>query len=161
VRPSAYRTWLFLSLVTALINTTVFTTAAVYFVRDVGANPLQLVLIGTVMEFAIFLFELPTGAFADSHGRRASVVISHVIQGIAFLIVAASTSYVGVLIAYIVWGVGSTFSSGALEAWITDEMEGRDLEKVFLRGGQFFAAGQLAGFVVAAIASNIDLALPF
>ena len=74
MRPSAYRTWLFLSLVTALINTTVFTTAAVYFVRDVGANPLQLVLIGTVMEFAIFLFELPTGAFADSHGRRASVV---------------------------------------------------------------------------------------
>ena len=161
MRPSAYRTWLFLNWATAFINTTVFTTAAVYFVREVGTNPLQLVLIGTVMELGVFLFELPTGAFADSYGRRASVIASHVIEGAAFLIVGASTSYAAVLTAYVVWGIGATFSSGALEAWVTDEMEGRDLEKVFLRGGQFFAAGQLLGFAAAAIAANIDLSWPF
>jgi hypothetical protein len=38
-----------------------FTVWAVYLVQDVGVNPLQLVLLGTVSEIAIFLFEVPTG----------------------------------------------------------------------------------------------------
>jgi DHA3 family tetracycline resistance protein-like MFS transporter len=161
LRPGAYKTWLFLNFASALINTTVFTTAAIYFVRVVGANPLQLVLIGTVMELAVFLCELPTGAFADSHGRRASVAVSCFLEGVAFLVVGATTSYAAVLGAYVLWGIGATFSSGALEAWITDEMEGRDLEKVFLRGGQFWAGGELLGFGVAALAGSLALSIPF
>jgi MFS family permease len=161
MRPSAYRTWLFINSASAFINTVVFTIAAVYFVGDVGANALQLVLIGTVMEIAVFLFEIPTGAFADSYGRRASVVVSYVVEGIAFLVVGVFTSYVAVLIGYVIWGIGATFSSGALEAWITDEMEGRDLERVFLRGGQFWAGGQFVGFGAAAVLASFELSLPF
>jgi DHA3 family tetracycline resistance protein-like MFS transporter len=161
MRPSAYRTWLFLSTATAFINTVVFTTAAVYFIGDIGANPLQLVLIGTVMEITVFLFEVPTGAFADRHGRRLSVSVAYAIQGFAFLLIGLLTSYAAVVVGYIIWGIGATFSSGALEAWITDEMEGRDLERVFLRGGQFWSAGQFAGFGVGAVLASIDLSLPF
>jgi DHA3 family tetracycline resistance protein-like MFS transporter len=161
VRPSAYRTWLFLNSASAFINTIVFTTAVVLFVGEVGANPLQLVLIGTVMEVGVFVFEIPTGAFADNHGRRASVVVSFLVEGVAFLVVGFFTDYVAVLVGYVIWGIGATFASGALEAWITDEMEGRDLEKVFLRGGQFWAGGEFLGFGASAILASFDLALPF
>ena len=43
-----------------------FTVTAVYFVQEVDLNPLQLVLVGTVMELAIFVFEVPTGVVADT-----------------------------------------------------------------------------------------------
>ena len=161
VRPSAYRTWLFLSTATSFINTVVFTVAAVYFVAELGTTPFQLVFIGTLMEITVFLFEIPTGAFADSHGRRSSVVVAYLVQGIGFLVIGSFPSYAAVLAGYVIWGIGATFSSGALEAWITDEMEGRDLESVFLRGVQFWAAGQLAGLGTAAALASVDLALPF
>ena len=39
-----------------------WTLAPVYFVLEVGMDPLQLVLAGTFMELAYFLFEVPTGS---------------------------------------------------------------------------------------------------
>jgi len=42
-----------------------FTVTAVYFVQEVDLDLLQLVLVGTVMELAIFVFEVPTGVVAD------------------------------------------------------------------------------------------------
>ena len=38
--------------------------------------PTQLVLVGTVMEAAVFLFQVPTGIVADLYGRKLSVVIA-------------------------------------------------------------------------------------
>jgi MFS transporter, DHA3 family, tetracycline resistance protein len=43
-----------------------FTVSAVYFVQEVGMNPLELVLVGTAMEVTIFVFEVPTGVVADT-----------------------------------------------------------------------------------------------
>lgn len=64
-----------------------FVVIAVYLVRDVGLSPLQLVLVGTVMEAAVFVSEIPTGVFADTYSRRASLVVSFVVQGIGWMIV--------------------------------------------------------------------------
>ena len=68
-----------------------FVFTAVYLVRDLHMSPLQLVLMGTVMEAAVFLFEIPTGVVADTYSRRASLVVSLVIQGLAIMIVGLST----------------------------------------------------------------------
>ena len=39
---------------------------AVYLVRELHFSPLQLVLMGTAMEAAVFLGEVPTGVVADT-----------------------------------------------------------------------------------------------
>ena len=39
----------------------VFTVNLIYFVTEAGLNPLQMVLVGTTFELAVFLFEVPTG----------------------------------------------------------------------------------------------------
>ena len=49
---------------------------AIYFVQQVGMSPLQLVLVGTVMEISVFVFEVPTGVVADLYGRKLSLVIA-------------------------------------------------------------------------------------
>ena len=124
-----------------------FVVTAVYFVRVVHMSPLQLVLIGTVMEATVFVFEIPTGAFADTYGRRLSLVVSFVTQGLAVVLVAAVASFWAIAVAWAIWGFGYTFQSGAYEAWITDEVGVERVGTVFLRGTRVCYAGELVGLI--------------
>ena len=132
----------------------VFTVTAYYFVTEVGMSPLQLVLVGTVMELAIFLFEVPTGVVADTTSRRLSIVIGTAIMGAAFVAFGAFAGVWPILVAYAVWGIGYTFTSGAMDAWLADEVGEAALTRVYLRGAQVGRA-----FTVLGIASSVGLAL--
>jgi len=136
-----------------------FVVLAVYFVREVDLSPLQLVLVGTVMEAAIFVFEVPTGVVADTYSRRASLVASFVLQGVAWLFIAAVPHFWAVLAAWAFWGFGYTFMSGAYEAWITDEVGVDRVGRVFARGVQLSYAGALAGLVLSVGLAAISLRL--
>jgi DHA3 family tetracycline resistance protein-like MFS transporter len=160
MRPGAYPVWLALTCAESLFNTMVFTYAAVYYVRDAGLGPFELVLVGTVMEATIFCFEVPTGAIADRYGRRLSVIVAFAVQGAALLLVAAVPTTGGVLAAAALWGFGWTFESGALQAWIVDELGGRDLQRVFLRGARWGYVGAFFGLVVGAGLATAALRLP-
>ncbi len=124
-----------------------FVVTAVYFVRVVHMSPLQLVLIGTVMEATVFVFEIPTGAFADTYGRRLSLVVSFIVQGLAVVLVGAAASFWVIAVAWAIWGFGYTFQSGAYEAWITDEVGVERVGSVFLRGTRICYAGELIGLI--------------
>ena len=156
----AYRVWLYICFAGSFCNSLVFTVTAIFFVRNIGLNPFQLVFVGTVMEVAVFLFEVPTGAVADLRGRKLSVILSTMICGAGVILVGLSSSYPPVLLGYVLWGIGATFASGALEAWVTDEYEGPDLQRVFLRGGQVGAVGSLLGIVSSVALASIELAIP-
>ena len=80
-----------------------FVVIAVYLVSEVGLDPLQLILIGTVMEVAVFIFEIPTG-FADTYGRKLSIVVSILLQGVAWSLVGLVPHFIPILIAWALWG---------------------------------------------------------
>ncbi|MDX3006658.1 MFS transporter [Kribbella solani] len=133
-----------------------FTLSAVYYVRDAGLNPLQLVLVGTVLELSCFLFEIPTGIVADLYSRRLSLVIGFVLIGAGFLLQALVPAFLAILAAQVLWGIGFTFTSGADQAWITDEIGTERAAGVFVRAQQF----ELGGTVVAGVLGLISLPLP-
>jgi MFS transporter, DHA3 family, tetracycline resistance protein len=122
-----------------------FTVWAVYLVQDVGVNPLQLVLLGTVSEIAIFLFEVPTGVVADIYSRRLSIIIGIIVSGAAIVVLGLVPVYWVIVVAAILRGIGGTFMSGAWEAWITDEHGVDGIGRVFLRGNQFSYLGAIVG----------------
>ena len=122
-----------------------FTVWAVYLVQDVGVNPLQLVLLGTVSEIAIFLFEVPTGVVADIYSRRLSIIIGIIVSGAAIVVLGSVPIYWVIVVAAVLRGIGGTFMSGAWEAWITDEHGVDGIGRVFLRGNQFSYLGAIAG----------------
>jgi MFS transporter, DHA3 family, tetracycline resistance protein len=124
-----------------------FTVWAVYLVQDVGANPLQLVLLGTVSEIAVFLFEVPTGVVADTFSRRLSIIIGLLLSGSAIVVAGLVPVYSLILVAAIVRGIGGTFLSGAWEAWITDEHGVDGIGRVFLRGTQWSYLGAILGAI--------------
>jgi MFS family permease len=125
-----------------------FTVWAVYLVQYVGVNPLQLVLLGTVSEIAIFLFEVPTGVVADTYSRRLSVIIGLLVSGAAVVVVGLVPVYSVIVVAAIVRGIGGTFLSGAYEAWITDEHGVDGIGRVFLRGTQWSYLGAILGAIL-------------
>jgi DHA3 family tetracycline resistance protein-like MFS transporter len=157
MRLSAVPVYLGVEVVASLASMLTFTITNVYFVTEVGMSPLQLVLCGTAMELAVFVFEVPTGAVADTIGRRFSVILSYVVIGGSMVLFGLFTSPVLIIAAFALWGVGYTFQSGAYEAWIADEVGPEHLTRVLLRGSQASWVGALAGVAIGTVVATVDL----
>ena len=137
-----------------------YVVVAVYLVREVGLSPLQLILVGTVMEATVFLFEIPTGAFADTYGRKRSVVVAYILMGVAYAMVGLIPEFVPILIAWALWGFARTFLSGAFEAWITDEVGRERVGSVFMRAERISFVGAIVGIAGSVALATYDLQLP-
>jgi len=125
--------------------TLIFTLNLVYQATVVGLSPLQLVLVGTLLEAVYFLFEIPTGVVADRYSRRLSVLIGLFLVGVGFTIEGSIPTFAAVLACQVFWGIGATFLSGAVEAWISDEVGDERIGPVFLRGTQVGLVGTMIG----------------
>jgi DHA3 family tetracycline resistance protein-like MFS transporter len=134
--------------------------SAIYRIQSAGLNPLELVLVGTVLETTVFLFEIPTGIVADVYSRRLSVVIGYSLIGLGFILEGAIPQFLTILLAQAVWGFGYTFISGAEQAWLADELGEEQLAQIYLRGSQVAQLGTLAGILVATALGTVALNLP-
>ena len=68
----------------ALLFSVIVTVNLVYEATVVGLNPLQLVLVGTVLETVSFLFEVPTGYLADRFGRKRTLLLGTVFLALSW-----------------------------------------------------------------------------
>jgi DHA3 family tetracycline resistance protein-like MFS transporter len=119
-----------------------------------------MVLVGTTLELTCFLFEIPTGIVADLYSRRRSIVIGFVLIGAGLLLQGLVPVFLAILAAQVLWGIGYTFTSGADQAWITDEIGTERAGRVFVRTQQFQLAATIAGTVTAGGLGLISLPLP-
>ena len=157
---SAYKTYLLFSAITAMCFSLVATVTIVYHIETVHLNPLQLILVGTTLEVACFIFEIPTGIVADVYSRKLSIVIGGVLTGVGFILEGSISSFIFVLVAQIVWGLGSTFISGSLEAWIAEEEKNKDLDEIYIKGAQAGQIGAFIGIVLSTVIANFSVRLP-
>ena len=140
-----------------LLSMPTWVVVALYLVSDVGLSPFQLVVMGTAMEAAVFLFEVPTGVVADAYGRKLSLVIGFVGMGAAWLLVGLVSAPWLLFVLWAVWGVAYTFTSGAYQAWITDEVGVERIPVVFLRGARLSYAGALLGLALSVLIGTQSL----
>jgi DHA3 family tetracycline resistance protein-like MFS transporter len=144
----------------AFLSALAFTLSMVYYVRDAGLDPLQMVLVGTTLELACFLFEVPTGIVADIYSRRLSIIIGFALIGAGLLLQGLVPAFLAILAAQVLWGVGYTFTSGADQAWITDEVGTDRAAKVFVRSQQISLAAKILGTITAGALGLVSLPLP-
>jgi DHA3 family tetracycline resistance protein-like MFS transporter len=121
---------------------------SVYLVQELHLSPLQLVLMGTAMEAAVFVFEVPTGVVADTYSRRLSLVIGYLGMGAAWLAVGLVSAPWLIIALWAVWGLAYTFTSGAEEAWIADEVGADNVGPIFLRAARYGQAGAVVGLLL-------------
>jgi MFS family permease len=116
------------------------------------------------------LFEVPTGVVADTWGRRASYLLGTVALAgstlLYWLLWQTTAPFWQWAVVSVLIGLGFTFFSGAVEAWLVDALrfsgyEG-ELESVFGRGQMVTGAAMLGGSVAGGvIAQATSLGVPF
>jgi len=156
-RPSARNAYYIVEVLISLGLDAAFTISGIYFVVDVGMNPFELVMVGTVMELTILVFDVPTGVVADTYGRRLSLGVGWVVMGAGLVLAGSIESVLAVWAGWSLWGLGYTFTSGAQDAWITDEVGADRVGGVFARGQQFGYVGGLAGIGLGVAIATWDL----
>ena len=152
--------YLFIEIAASTFFPMIFVASSLYQVTVAGLTPLQLVLIGTTLEISAFVFEVPTGVVADVYSRRLSVIIGYVLMGLGFLIEGFFPAFLPIMLAQVTWGLGYTFTSGATQAWISDEIGEDDANKLFLRATRFGLWASLVGMGLAVLIGGTNTAMP-
>jgi MFS family permease len=140
------------------------------FLLDAGLSNLEAFAANAFFTAGMVLFEVPTGIVADTIGRRVSYLLG------TLTLAATTLAYVllwRVEAPFWLWavvsiglGLGFTFFSGAVEAWLVDALTATgftgSLERVFGYGQVVTGAGMLAGSVAGGyIAQATNLGVPF
>ena len=139
------------------------------FLLDAGLSVSEVFLANALFSAGMVVFEIPTGVIADTLGRRISYLASVAILSITtigYLLAAQAEAGVVVFgITSVLMGLGFTFYSGALEAWLVDALAATDhdgnLDHVFARGQQINGVAMLVGTVAGGFLGQIDLSIPF
>ena len=152
--------YLFIEFSASAFFSMMFVTASLYEATIAGLTPVQLILVGTALEISAFVFEVPTGIVADVYSRRLSIIIGYILMGLGFLVEGFFPAFLPILLAQVIWGLGYTFTSGATQAWITDEIGEDDANKLFLRATQVGLFASLIGMGLAILVGANNVALP-
>ncbi len=135
------------------------------FLLDAGLDILGVFVANAAFMASMAVFEVPTGVLADSRGRRASFLLSVAIVllgTLCYLYAAASGGGLGWFVAAsVVLGLGVTFYSVAVEAWLAAAGHAGGRDGVFARGAMVTGAAMLAGSVGGGVLGSLDLAWPF
>jgi len=156
----AYKLYLGLQFFTGLFFSMIFVVTSLYEATVAGLSGTQLVLVGTTLELTVLLFEVPTGIVADAYSRRTSIIIGYFLMGLAFLVEGSFPVFSMILLTQLLWGIGYTFTSGATQAWLSDEIGEENANRAFLRGNQYDLAGALIGMLLAIPLGNLAVNVP-
>lgn len=140
------------------------------FLLDAGLSNLEAFAANAFFTAGMVLFEIPTGVVADGWGRRTSFLLGTVTLAAStylyYLLWQISGAFWMWAVVSVLLGLGFTFFSGAVEAWLVDALrfsgyEG-GLESVLGRGQMVQGVAMLLGSVVSGvIAQATNLGVPF
>lgn len=161
---------------TYLVTSAVFTLATsiiwgvnTLFLMAAGLTIFEVMLVNSAFTVGQLVFEVPTGVIADTIGRKASFLFaSATLFASTLLYVAAYSFSLGIgwfVAASVLIGLGFTFQTGAVDAWLVDALDhtgfDQPKERVFAWGNMTFSAAMLIGTLVGGFLGQIDLALPY
>jgi len=161
---------------TYLVTTALYTLATsmiwginTLFLMDAGLDIFQVMLVNAAFAVGMVAFEVPTGVIADTLGRKTSFLIC-----IAVIFVS-TLAYVSIWwFGWGIWpfvgtsvllGLGFTFFTGAVEAWLVDALDHTGFtgsrERIFARSQMVFSGSMLFGTVGGGVLGQVNLALPY
>jgi MFS family permease len=166
---SIQRTYLILLLGNTLAASLIWGINTI-FLLDAGLSNLETFAANAFFTAGMVIFQVPTGVVADTAGRRVSYLLGTVTLAASTLLYVLlwrihapfwQWAAVSMLI-----GLGFTFFSGAVEAWLVDALKATgftgELEAVLGRGQVVGGVAMLSGSVAGGlIAQQTNLGVPF
>lgn len=103
-----------------LKNQTYFTPIMVLFLQFNNLSLQEIFIVFTIGSIISFLFEIPTGIFADFYGKKRSIIISKTGIFISYIIFGFSNTFWMFVLAQVVLEIGNSFRSGTETAYTYD-----------------------------------------
>ena len=152
-----------------LATSLIWATNTIFVMQVGGLTIFQAMLINAIFLGAQALFEVPTGVVADTIGRKASFLIGIATILVSTLLYVATPvmhwGFAGFSVASVLIGVGFTFQTGAVDAWLVDALDStgydQPKERVFALGQMTSGAGMLIGSVLGGLLGQVNLAFPY
>jgi MFS family permease len=166
---SIQRTYLLLLLGNTLATSLIWGINTI-FLLDAGLSNLEAFAANAFFTGGMVLFEVPTGIVADTIGRRFSYLLGTVTLSVASLLYVLlwqiEAPFALWALVSLMLGLGFTFFSGAVEAWLVDALTATgftgELESVFGRGQVVTGVAMLTGSVAGGfLAQDFSLGVPF
>ena len=140
------------------------------YLLDAGLSNTEAFAANAFFTLGFMIFEIPTGVVADLRGRRASYLLGVITLAISTLLYLLmwyrSAPFWAWALSSMLLGLGFTFFSGAVEAWLVDALAHagfkEQLESVLAKGEIVEGAAMLTGSVAGGIvAQATNLGVPY
>ncbi len=140
------------------------------FLLDAGLSNFEAFAANAFFTAGMVIFEIPTGVVADTVGRRASYLLGTITlsatTALYWLLWLWQAPFLWWALVSVLLGLGFTFFSGAVEAWLVDALTATgftgNLEAVFGRGLVVTGIAMFSGSVLGGvIAQATNLGVPF
>jgi MFS family permease len=143
------------------------------FLLDAGLSNTQAFTANAFFTVGLVLFEVPTGVVADSRGRRVSYLLGTITLAattVIYLVMWQTRApFWGWAVTSVFLGLGFTFFSGAVQAWLVDALtdtgyfrEKGTLDTVLARGEVVEGIAMLCGSIAGGlIAQATNLGVPY
>src|SRR5262249_25051209 len=106
-----------------------------------------------------------TGALADVAGRRRSFVLGCLVRAMAYLLYTRADGFASCLVYEFIDALGTTFVSGALDAWAVDGVRAEGhrgaVDALFARASPIGRALMIAGGIVCGYLAEASLVFPW
>ena len=140
------------------------------FLLDAGLSNTQAFAANAFFTLGLVLFEVPTGVTADMRGRRFSYLLGTltlILSTVLYLLMwRISAGFWAWALSSALLGLGFTFFSGAVEAWLVDALTASGftgpLDSVLARGEIVEGAAMLTGSVAGGYLAQVtNLGIPY
>jgi MFS family permease len=139
------------------------------FLLHAGLSNFEVFVANAAFTAAMALFEIPTGVVADTRGRRVSFLLSEATLAVGTLAYVGVAAIHGGLLLFclagVILGLGYTFYSGAVEAWLVDALKAtgyqHELDGVFARASIVASIAMIVGTVSGGLLGQVNLSLPY
>lgn len=141
----------------------VYLPVSLAYYQEIGLNLAQINALQSLSWGMLILTEIPTGALADRFGHRQALIVGALLHVLAFCVLTVTYSFVWVVVAHVLLGLGISFVRGADSALARESTDrlGEKTEKQpyfkFERRGVFFAGLGEGAAALAALALVLGL----
>lgn len=107
-------------------NLRFFDPILLIYLYNNGLLAFHIGILYAVREVMIYVFEIPSGVFADRYGKKTELILCFVFYILSFIVFAVGTNVIIYLFAMILFGLGEAFRSGTHKAMIMLYLDQQD-----------------------------------
>ncbi len=119
-----------------LKNLKFFEPYLLIYLLGLGMNLFSIGILYSIREIIIYIFEIPSGIFADNYGKKKELMICFTFYIISFGLFFFGSQFYILVLAMVFFGLGEAFRSGTHKAMIYSYLEQKDwfMHKTYVYG---------------------------